>query len=304
MAIRVTQNQMSASFQGDLQHVMSTMARTQREISTGQKIQNPSDDPFGASQVIGFDAQLADVESYKANVSHALGFLNTADSALDGVGKSMQRIRDLVVQASNGTNDQAALDSIATEITQLKEAVRDSINGRFGAEYLFSGTTSGTTPYPAPGNAYAGNGTTMNRRVSPGLSIAMNMDGPSVLGTTTGALPGQMATFDLIDQIVSDIQTGSPASLSQLRNGDLAALDARFDQVLQARTTLGSTASRLETTQDQLGDLEERLMQARSNIADVDMAKTYVEFQNQQSMYKAALAAGTRIMQTSILDYI
>ena len=304
MSVRITHNQIALQFQNDVASVYEAMARTQRQISTGERIERPSDDPFGTSQVLGFDAQIADVEQYQDNVDDAMGFLDTADAALDGVGKALERIRQLVVQASSETNDASARASIAAEITQLKEAVRDSINGQFGDRYMFSGTATGTEPYPAPGNAYAGNLVTMNRRVSPGLSISLNIPGEQVLGLTTGAAPGQLSTLDLIDQIVGDITTGTPASLNQLRTADLDALDARFDQVLQQRTQLGATRARLESTSLQLQDLEERLRDSRSNIADTDMAEAIMQFNNQQTMYQAALSAGTRILNTTILDFI
>ena len=59
-----------------------------------------------------------------------------------------------------------------------------------------------------------------------------------------------------------------------------------------------------EVTHERMTDLEMRISEARSQIADVDMAKAYMEFQTQNTMYQSALAAGSRIMTTSLLDFI
>ena len=302
--IRITQNQVTSRYQNDLSAVYEQLARTQRQASTGLRIETPSDDPFGTSQVLGFDAQLSDIRQYQRNVDDTIGFLNTADAALDAAGGAIKRIRDLVVQASNGTYDQQALNAMAAEIRQLKEAVRDSANARYGSTYVFSGTATSTQPFPAPANAYAGNAGIMSRRVSPSLQTQFNVPGTTVFGTTTGAAPSQLSTLDLIDQIVTDMTTGTPASLQQLRSLDLDALDQRHAQILQERSNLGAVEARMEVTKQQLADLDERITGARSSVSDADMAKTYMQLQSQQTMYQSALAAGTRIMQTSILDFI
>ena len=300
--MRVTAWHMYNTFLNDLHSVQDKMSKSQNKLSSQQEISKPSDDPFGTSQILGFDAQLEDVESYKRNVSDAMGMLDMTDSALDGVGSAMRRIRDLIVQGSNGTNDQNALNAIASEIQQLKGIVQDRSNTQYGDMYLFSGTATTTQPYPA--NLYVGNAGAINRRVAPGLQVQLNVPGDVVFGTTTGPLPSQMNVFDLIDQVVTDLQTGTPATLQQLRSLDLQAIDTNLANISQQRSLIGTTQARLEVNEQQLSDLEQRLTDSRSKIADADMAKTMVEFQAQQTMYQSALAAGTRIMQTSILDYL
>jgi flagellar hook-associated protein 3 FlgL len=113
-----------------------------------------------------------------------------------------------------------------------------------------------------------------------------------------------MSMLDMVDRLVFDLTTGTPATLNELRTDGLDALDLHIDNVLQERSNTGARVNRLEVTEAQLGDLEARLTEARSNIADVDMARAYVEFESHSTMYQSALAAGSRIMQTSILDFL
>lgn len=304
MSPRITNLQMTRQFLTDINSVQNRMAESQRRMSTGQRINVASDDPFGTAQAMSFDGQLRDIEQFQRNVGDAMGFMNTAESSLSSVTGALQRIRELMVQASNSTNSQSALNSIAAEITQLKSVVRDAANHKYGDDYLFSGTASSTEPYPAPTNAFAGNTQAINRRISPGLQMQINLSGPQVFGTTTGATPAQMGLFDLIDQVVADLQSGSPAQMQQLRTDDLQALDVHLNNVLQQRATLGSNTRRLETTQERLADLNLRITESRSNVVDADMAKTYMEFQTHNTMYQAALSAGSRMMQTSLLDFL
>lgn len=301
---RITNGAMMSQFLSDLQRTQAKLSDTQRQISTNRRVNNPSDDPWAAARELTFNGQLGDIKAYKRNVSDAINYLNTADSALSGVGSTLQRIRELVVKAANSTNDQSALNSIAKEVSQLKEALRDQANTRYGTSYLFSGTATDVQPYPPPANAYAGNNGVIQRRVSPGLQMAINLPGPAVFGTTTGAAPGQMGMFDLIDRAVADLTSGVPADREELRTLVLDAIDAQHDNVLQQRAKIGSDAARLQVTDDRLADLELRLTEARSQLIDADTAKVYLDFQSQNTMYQSALAAGARMMQTSLLDFI
>jgi flagellar hook-associated protein 3 FlgL len=294
MAIRITQNQLASQFTNDVNSIYTRLAKSQQQVSDGRRITKPSDDPFGTGQVMGFDTQLADVRQYQANVADSMSFMNAADAALDSVTSALQKIREKALQAANGTNGTADRASIATEIQQLKEIVRDGMNAQHGDAYIFGGTATNGAPYAGPGNAYAGNGNVMSRRVSQGQSVQLNVPGTAVLG------PDGTNTLDVIDQLVTDINANNWAGIS----AGAGAIVTQTDQALNIRTQLGAAASRLETLQTRLDLTEERLIGARSEVADVDAAEAYMQFQQQQTMYQAALAAGTRIMQTSILDFI
>ena len=132
------------------------------------------------------------------------------------------------------------------------------------------------------------------RRIGQGQNVQVNVPGDLVLG------PNGANTLDVVDQLILDIQAGNQAGMTT----GLASLVTQTDLALDVRTQLGATTSRLEVTQARLDLTEERLLAARTEVADVDSTEAFLEFSQQQTMYQAALAAGTRIMQTSILDFI
>jgi flagellar hook-associated protein 3 FlgL len=295
MAVRITQNQLASSFNRDVQSIYAKLARSQQQVGDGRRITRPSDDPFGTGKVLGYDRQLADLKRFQANAADAIGYLNMADSALDSVTSALQTIREKTVQAANtATYGPQDLQAIATEVLQLKEVIRGAMNTQVGDVYIFGGTGTTTEPYPAGSNAYAGTGNVMSRRVGPGESLDVNVAGTAVLG------PDGINTLDVIDQRAIDIAAGNDAGIA----AGLTAISAQFDQALGARTQLGTRVSRIEIIQTRLDATEERLIAARTEVADVDTAEAYLKFTQQQTMYEAALAAGMRIMQTSILDFI
>ncbi|MEO6866934.1 MAG: flagellar hook-associated protein FlgL [Gaiellales bacterium] len=295
MAIRITQNQLASTFNRDVQNIYAKLAKSQQQLGDGRRITKPSDDPFGTSQVIGYDKQLADTQRFQANTKESIGFLNTADAAMDTVTSALQAIREKTIQAANTSTYSAQdLQAISTEILQYKEVIRGAMNSQVGDVYIFGGTGTTAAPYPAGSNAYAGSGNVMSRRVGPGESIDINTPGTNVLG------PDGANTLDIIDQLAADIAAGNNPAIRQ----GIDDVTAQFDTALSARTQLGTRVTRLELIQTRLEMTQERLMSARTEIADVDATEAYLEFTQHQTMYQAALASGMRIMQTSILDFI
>lgn len=302
---RITNNQMSQIFLSDLNDVQSRLARIQQQLSTGSKINTPSDDVTGTAQVLGFDRQLADIASFQRSIAASAGFLSTSESALSSTTTALQRVRELLVQAGNSTVDQNGANAIATEIAQLKETIRSQANARHGDIYVFSGTETPTMPYPAPANTYMSSGIQLMRRYDDtGAAQALGLPGPIVFGTTTGGTPAQLSLFDLLDRAVTDLTSGAPAARTEASTTVLAALDTHLGNIMQQRAALGAQINDMEARATRMSDLEGRLSEARSQIADVDAAKAMIEFQNTNVMYQSALAAGSRMMQTSILDFL
>ncbi|MBC7643545.1 MAG: flagellar hook-associated protein FlgL [Thermoleophilia bacterium] len=292
MTQRVTDYHFRQPFLTNLNATNSKMSELSRQISSGQRIGSPDDDPFGTSQVLGFDSKIAETQQYQKNISDASGMLSTEEGAIDNVQSAMKRIRNLVVQAGNSPN-QSGYSDIATEILQLKESIRQSANTRFGDTYVFSGTAN-VSPYPAPANVYAGTTNVMARSVAPGVTVNLTVGGPTIFG------PSPTNVLDLCDQIVADLGANNTAAMG----GNLASLDANLANISNQRGTIGITNARLESISQQLSQTEESLSAARSKIGDTDAAKAYTDLQTQNTMYQAALAAGSKIMKTSLLDFL
>ena len=104
--VRFTNDILSRQTLFDLGNITDTLAKTQNELSTGKRIQQPEDDPYGAGRAVSLRNQLADVQQYQTNINDASAWAQTTDSALGNVTDLLQRARELVVQAANGTQDQ------------------------------------------------------------------------------------------------------------------------------------------------------------------------------------------------------
>ncbi len=209
--VRFTNDILSRQTLFDLGNITDTLAKTQNELSTGKRIQQPEDDPYGAGRAVTLRNQLADVQQYQTNINDASAWAQTTDSALGNVTDLLQRARELVVQAANGTQDQSSLDAISAEMTQIKASLQAQANATYNGRYIFSGTATNIEPYQS--NAYSGTTLPVQRLIGPGQVIQVNKDGPSAFGVQSAGPPATKNVFDVLDDIIGDLNTGNNAAL-------------------------------------------------------------------------------------------
>jgi flagellar hook-associated protein 3 FlgL len=292
--IRSTQNMTARQTLYNLNRVTEDLTRAQRQLSTGKQIERPEDDPFGTGRALYLRGELSDIDSYKNTIEESVSWLNTADTALTNVEGVTQRVRELMIQATNGTQDQGALDAIGAEIKQLKESMREQANANFAGRYIFSGTATTTKPYPAGANAYQGNNLSVQRLIAPGQTMTVNQLGTDIFG------PDGSNFFDVLDTIQADLSSGDRNALQT----DLAKVDTAFDRIQTAQANVGAITNRLKTQSSHLDDQEINVKSLLSDREDADMAKTIVNFSQTQAIYQSALQAGAKVIQPSLLDFL
>jgi len=245
---RITQGMMNQTLLYDLRNVTNQLSTSEQQLSSGYKLNQPSDDPYGASQALKLRADLAANRQYQSNVQDANSWQNVADTALGDIGDSIQRARDLVIQGANDTNDASDRQAIVTELNQLIDSIKTDGNTQYAGRYIFSGMATNTQPYQLGSNdAYSGNTAMITREIGVGVQVAINTPGSSVIGDGTSGL---LAT---LRGIVTDLQSGNTNALSTT---DLDALDSANDQLLNARAQVGALSNRLTTATNRLQSTE------------------------------------------------
>lgn len=161
----------------------SALVKTQQQISSGERLTKPSDDPVAAQRMLELDAALQRTEQYQTNANLVRVRLNLEENALDSADDVVQRARELVVQASNSTQDVITQRNIANEIRKLSDSLMAIANTQNGeGEYLFAGFQSGTQPFArTAGNvAYFGDQGERRLQVSDSLHLADGHSGSEV----------------------------------------------------------------------------------------------------------------------------
>ena len=303
MSTRVTNQMISRSVLTDLNEVSNKLSKTQQRMSSGKQITRASDDPYGTSRALSLRSDVAASQQYQRNVGEAKAWQAVTDAALSNVTATIHRVRELAIGGASDSAGPAARAAAAAEIDQLIASVKQEANASYGGRYVFSGTATNTPPYAVAGaDTYAGNAAAIAREIGPGVSVQVNVVGSAVLGNGQAANDGKL--LDTLRDISQHLKSGTVTDMNILRTTDLKALETNLDQIVQTRATVGATTNRLEAAADRLMQVEESSTKLLSDVEDADMAKTYVDFSMQQSVYQSALRAGSNIVQQSLLDFL
>ncbi|WP_320939262.1 flagellar hook-associated protein FlgL, partial [Lysinibacillus capsici] len=119
------------------------MSKLQDQLNSGSKITRPSDDPVIAVKGMGYRRDLGRVEQYTRNMNEVNNWLDSSDESLNQIGEQMKRVRELVIQAANGTNSIDEREKIKTEIDQIRKQFQEVGNTKIADRYIFSGTNTG-----------------------------------------------------------------------------------------------------------------------------------------------------------------
>jgi len=146
MALSINTNVASLNAQRTVSKSQDGLATSLQRLSTGLRINSAKDDAAGLAISERFTSQIRGLNQAARNANDGISLAQTAEGALGEVSSNLQRIRELAVQASNGTNTQADRDALNSEVTQLKaEIQRVAEQTNFNGNKLLDGSFTGVS---------------------------------------------------------------------------------------------------------------------------------------------------------------
>ncbi|WP_312441113.1 MULTISPECIES: flagellar hook-associated protein FlgL [Stutzerimonas] len=174
-----------------LQRNYANATRTQEQISTGNRILTPADDPVASVRLLQLDQQQNVLSQYNANLTAAKNSLTQEEVTLNSVNTVLQRVRELAVQAGNGGLSAEDRKSIAAELTEREDELLSLMNTRNArGEYLFSGFQGKTQPFVRAGDgsySYQGDEGQRKLQIASSLNIPISDNGKSIFQNITNA---------------------------------------------------------------------------------------------------------------------
>jgi flagellar hook-associated protein 3 FlgL len=293
---RVTEASIHTRVLANLQRNLAKGEKIQDQLSSGKQINRPSDSPTGTVSSMQLRAESRANEQYLRNADDGLGWLSTVESTLTGASNLISRVRDLTVQALNsGANGTQANEALATEIGQIRESLISYANTKYLDRPIFGGTTGDPVAYNSDGE-YVGDDGTTKRTVSSGPPVRVDTSGPEAFGDDDD----NEQVFKVLASICKSIKDGNDAQLT----ADLNNLDKASILMRTAISEVGSRYNRITQMKDAAEDRVLSVTSQLSDIEDIDLPKTIMEMQLQQTSYQAALAASAKVIQPSLIDFL
>jgi flagellar hook-associated protein 3 FlgL len=307
--MRVTDNATMRMVVATLQQQQERVYTLQQQLSSGLRINAPSDDPVSAQQALDMKVLIAANDQYSRNIDTGNTWLSQMDSSLSDMNNVMVRARELATQMANGIYDASARQNAANEIQGLKDQLISLGNTQIGGKYIFGGFVSDQPPFittdgvPAPtDNAGDFNGTddTINIQIDQQSFISINYSGGRLL--RGGTPPGSSGT-DIIGTLNGLITALNSNDTTSVRSS-ITSINASMQQIQAAQGEVGARENRLEKAGEILTGTKDYLTKALSGKQDADFTQVLSNLAKQQTAYQATLQATAMFSKISLLDYM
>jgi flagellar hook-associated protein 3 FlgL len=267
-----------------------------QQVSSGKRITRLSDDPAAALDALRARRELQRSEAYNRQAADADGWLTTYDTSLQTVADRLIRVRELALQgASAGATGGATSVTLTEEIASIRTELASLANQRYLGKPVFAGTAEPASVYSAA-FTYQGDNGQFLRTIASGVTLQVNINGPSAFGAD--ASPTQM--FAVLQDLESKITAGDSAGLATA----ISNLDTARERIDTLRVQVGVKQNTVKSIQDQRANVETDLRAQLSIAEDVDMAQASIDLNAADLAYKATLSAAARLFQTSLVDFL
>jgi flagellin len=260
-------NNLSAN---SLNNAQNNQLTTFKRLGSGSRINSAKDDAAGLAIAVAMASQLGGNSQAMRNVNDGLSLASTAGGALGQISDTLQRMRELTVQAANGTNSASDVKAIQEEINQLGQGIDQIANNtKFNGQNLLDGTFN--TQIQAGANSGETKAINLGNASSQGLGIS-NIDVTSQANATNA--------LDLLDNAINIVGT--------------------------QQSTVGATEAALNSTLANLSNTYENIAASKSRASDADYAKESSNLAQNNVQAQASLKALSvyNSIQKNVLDLI
>ncbi len=296
--MRVTQAMTADNALYNLQKGRAALDSLQEKISSGLNVSRPSDDPITARQILDMQDKLDKGTQYMSNITKGNLWLNTANTALTSMSDIISQAKKTAGTITSGSNNQTDLNSVASQLEELKKQLVDLGNTQLGDQYIFAGFRNDSPPFSIANNNYGGTGDDINLEIGQNSTEAVNISGDKLL---KGA--GSYGSVDILktfDDLIAAVKNNDVTAIQ----AGAANLDKAADQITNAVSDCAAKMTRLNSAETLITQNRNTLENMLSDTQNVDYTKAAVELTQQQTAFQAALSSTAKITQLSLLDYL
>ncbi len=277
---------------GALNQVTANEQTLTEELSTGVTVNSLSDNPAAAGENVLLTTQLNADDTFSQTASSAESLLQVGDSALGNVITQLTSAISLATQANNGTLNASDEQSIATQLTGIRDEVLSLANSSYMGQYIFAGSQGATTPFSidtttSPATVTYNGDTDVSYVETPsGQEIQTNIPGSQIF--TAGGANDVLGT---LNNLIADFSSGTSSASSVT---DLDNLNTALNYVSQQRVALDDSISRLTAAGNYNSSQSVQLQSAQDSLLQTNTAQVASELssaETQQSALTQVIAA-------------
>jgi flagellar hook-associated protein 3 FlgL len=262
------------------------IALAQTQISTGKRIQAPSDDPVAAARISSIARSQANGTVWKSNLNLASALAARADTTLKAAGTALDRATELMVEGANGTLSDADRSTVALELRALSQelaSLKDVTDSRGGRLFM--------------------SGMSLRIPVSSGVSLTAVGTREDVFETVATA-GGPKDVAAIVAAAADALELATPAARSAAIAVSVDEVAAAVRHISAARGGQGALGNRIDQLLERNADNGLQLEEERSGLESTDVTAAIARLQSQQLTLQAAQAVFSRINATTLFDVL
>lgn len=300
--MRISTSQMFQQGVTNMLNKQAELAKTQQQVSTGDRILSPSDDPSASTRILELNQAIETNSQYQRNADYADARLGVEESVLTNINDQLQRVRELSIQAINDTLTVEDRGSIASEAKQILDSLMQLANTRdSNGEYIFAGYQTGSEPFSTDGLGnftFAGDQGQRQLQIGTSRQVAIADSGSEVFMKVDDGAGGTSSVFDAVYDFIVDLEADAPSSTT------LTRMDSAMNEVSNTRSSIGARMNAIENQRSMNDSFNLLLEENRSALADLDYAEAISRMEQQTLALQASQQTYIKISGLSLFNYI
>ena len=296
--MRVSNRQIMDTITKNLFQNEKRLLELQNKISSGKRINQPSDDPLGMKRVLDYRKLLAQIKQYKKNLAYGETWLKDTESVLGSISDLLRRAKEIAVYQATGTSTAQTREIAAQEVKNLYDQIIQLANSKWKGNFIFAGyqTKTNLPPFSRDEDynaTYQGDTGKIEVIVGEGNKVTINLHGQEVFSQ-------EVDIFLTLKELKESLENNDPEMIGSL----VEEIDKAFNQIDRYRAEIGARINRLESAENYWNNLKLNIEKALSDTEDADLTQVMTDLLNQQAVYQASLATTARIIQPSLIDFL
>ena len=297
--MRVTFNAQNRNSTAGLEDAASRLLEFQRQVSTGKRIEKPSDDPSATLGSIGEHTEMAAIDQYARATDTIASRLSVVDTVLSDLIVQIERAQVASASARGSSKTPVQREAAAVDLEGIRDTIFSDMNTAFNGTFVFSGSASTVAPYTQAGSgpvsAYAGSTSEMVVDIDQQRAVKIAFNGQIV---TQGTDPQDI--FVEFDTLIAAVRAGDTAGI----DAGMQALQRMFDRVSTAQGRVGADLRTIDEQKLRLSELRRSSVRRLSSLEDTNMAEAISGMAQADAAYRAALGAVNSVTRMSLMDYL
>jgi flagellar hook-associated protein 3 FlgL len=287
--MRITDSMRFDTVQQSLSALRSRQATLTGQISSGSRVNSPSDDPVAAARLTRLEAQASRTRDYRSTIDTVRSDLELSEGSLAAASDLMVRAKELALQGANGSLSADDRHILANEVATLQQQFLSTANARGARGYLFSGNRTDSAALSSNGT-YQGDDSEHEVEIAPGVTTAVSVTGSDAF-TAAGGVDA-FATLTALHQALESDDSHAVAAT-------LGNLEGSRAQIVRVQSRTGLIMNRLDSSDEALSVTALELERRRSEVGDVDPFSALSELSQLSTTLQQAIQVARNTFSSS-----